>query len=52
MIQRYLKVGLRNITKNKGFFVLNAGGLTIGLTAVLLITLWVQSELNFNISLM
>lgn len=51
MIQRYLKVGLRNITKNKGFFVLNAGGLTIGLTAVLLITLWVQSELNFNTSL-
>ena len=51
MIQRYFKIGLRNITKNKGFFVLNAGGLIIGLTAVLLITLWVKSELNFNKSL-
>lgn len=51
MIQRYFKIGLRNITKNKGFFALNAGGLIIGLTAVLLITLWVKSELNFNKSL-
>lgn len=51
MIQRYLKVGLRNITKNKGFFLLNAGGLTIGLTALVLIGLWVHSELTYNSSL-
>ncbi|MFY0602604.1 MAG: ABC transporter permease [Flavobacteriaceae bacterium] len=48
MINRHFKIGLRSISKNKSFFALNAGGLVIGLTAVLLITLWVQSELNYN----
>jgi ABC-type antimicrobial peptide transport system permease subunit len=48
MIKTNIKIGFRNILKNKGFFALNAGGLTIGLTALLLIGLWVQSELNFN----
>lgn len=48
MITTHFKIGLRNITKNKGFFALNAGGLIIGLTAVILISLWVYSELNFN----
>lgn len=51
MILTSFKIGVRNIIKNKGFFALNAGGLIIGLTAVLLITLWVQSELNYNKSL-
>jgi len=51
MIARHFKIGLRNIIKNKGFFALNSGGLVIGLTAVLLITLWIQSELNYNKSL-
>jgi ABC-type antimicrobial peptide transport system permease subunit len=51
MINTHFKIGLRNIIKNKGFFVLNAGGLTVGLTAVLLISLWVHSELNYNKSL-
>ena len=48
MITTHFKIGLRNITKNKGFFALNAGGLIIGLTAVILISLWVYSELSFN----
>ncbi len=51
MIRTNLKIGFRNIIKNKGFFALNAGGLIIGLTAVLLISLWVHSELSFNRSL-
>lgn len=48
MINTHFRVGLRNIIKNKGFFALNAGGLIIGLTALLLISLWVYSELSFN----
>ncbi|MEM9680185.1 MAG: ABC transporter permease [Bacteroidota bacterium] len=48
MIKTNLKLGHRSIIKNRGFFALNAGGLIIGLTAVLLIGLWVSSELNYN----
>lgn len=51
MIFTHFKIGFRNIIKNKAFFLLNAGGLTIGLTAVLLISLWVHSELSYNSSL-
>ncbi|AXT19103.1 FtsX-like permease family protein [Flavobacteriaceae bacterium AU392] len=48
MIKTNLKIGFRSILKHKGFLALNAGGLIIGLTAVLLISLWVYSELSFN----
>ena len=48
MINTHFKIGFRNIIKNRGFFALNAGGLIVGLTAVLLISLWVRSELNYN----
>lgn len=48
MINTHFKIGFRNIIKNRGFFALNAGGLIVGLTAVLLISLWVQSELSYN----
>ncbi len=51
MIFAHFKIGFRNIIKNRVFFSLNAGGLTIGLTAVLLISLWVYSELSYNSSL-
>lgn len=51
MIRSNFKIGFRNIVKNRVFFSLNAGGLTIALTAVLLISLWVYSELTYNASL-
>ncbi len=51
MIKTNLRIGFRSIIKNKGFFALNAGGLIVGLTAVLLIGLWVHSEVSFNKSL-
>ncbi len=51
MIYSHFKIGLRNTIKNKGFFALNSGGLIVGLTAVLLTSLWVYNELNFNTSL-
>ena len=51
MIFTNFKIGLRNIVKNKGFFALNSGGLIVGLTAVLLVSLWVYSEVNYNKSL-
>ncbi|RZN82549.1 MAG: ABC transporter permease [Winogradskyella sp.] len=48
MIRKHFKIGIRNILKNKGFFGLNVGGLIIGLTSVILISLWVHSELSYN----
>lgn len=48
MIKTHFKIGIRNVLKNKGFFALNAGGLVIGLTSVILISLWVHSELSYN----
>lgn len=48
MIKTNLRIGIRNIIKNKSFLALNAGGLIVGLTAVLLISLWVHSELSYN----
>ena len=51
MIFAHFKIGFRNIIKNRVFFSLNAGGLTVGLTAVLLISLWAYSELSYNSSL-
>ena len=51
MLKTNFKIGVRNVIRNRSFFVLNAVGLTIGLTAVLLIALWVYGELSFNKSL-
>ena len=51
MIGTNFKIGFRNIFKNRGFFLLNAIGLIVGLTSVLLISLWVYGELSVNKSL-
>lgn len=48
MLGTNIKIGFRNISRNRRFFGLNAAGLTMGLTAVLLIALWVHSEFSFN----
>jgi putative ABC transport system permease protein len=48
MFQNYFKVALRNILKYKFFSAINILGMTIGLTACLLITLYVVDELSFD----
>ncbi|MGB2907246.1 MAG: ABC transporter permease, partial [Candidatus Aminicenantaceae bacterium] len=48
MIGSYLKIAMRNLLKNKTFSVLNIVGLAIGLTAFVLIALYVQHELSFD----
>jgi putative ABC transport system permease protein len=48
MIKNYLKIAWRNLIKNKASSVINVGGLAVGMTAVLLIGLWVWDELSFN----
>ncbi len=48
MIKNTLRLALRSIFKNKGFAFLNISGLAVGLTASLLIFLWIQDELSFE----
>jgi len=48
MIKNYLKIAYRNLWKNKVTSFINITGLAIGMTASILILLWVQNELNFD----
>lgn len=48
MFKNYLKVALRNLLKNKIYSLINISGLAIGMTATIMIGLWVNDELNYN----
>ncbi len=48
MFKNYLKVAFRNLTRYKGHFFINIAGLAIGMTACLLLFLWVQDELSYD----
>ncbi len=47
-MNHYFKVFYRNFTKNKRYATLNIVSLTVGLTASMLIMLWVLDELSFD----
>jgi putative ABC transport system permease protein len=48
MFKNYLKVAFRTMQRNKLFSVINVTGLTIGLTCVVLLVLWIQDELSYD----
>ncbi len=48
MLKNYLKVAVRNLTKRRIYALINILGLSIGLTAVLLIALNIKFERSFN----
>ena len=48
MIRNFFRVTLRSIARNKVFTFLNIAGLAIGMSASLLILLWVQDELSYD----
>src|SRR5688572_23846054 len=48
MIKNFFKLGLRNIIRHKGFSFINITGLSLGLTACLLIGLFVIDENKFD----
>jgi putative ABC transport system permease protein len=48
MLTNYFKVALRNILKHKFFSAINILGMTIGITACLLIILYIADELSFD----
>ena len=48
MLRNYLKIAWRNLSRNKVFTLINVLGLALGLTAVMLITLYVKDELSYD----
>lgn len=48
MLHNYLKTAWRSLMRNKSLTALNVAGLTMGMTAAVLIFLWVQNELSFD----
>lgn len=48
MFKNYLKIAWRNLLKNKGYSMINIGGLAIGLACFLLIAVFISNELSFD----
>ena len=48
MIHNFFRIAFRNISRHKGFTLINVLGLAVGLAASLLILLWVQDEMSFE----
>jgi putative ABC transport system permease protein len=48
MLRHYFLLAFRNFTKFKSIFVINLLGLSLGLTTVILISMWVKDELSIN----
>ncbi len=48
MYKNYLKTGWRNLLRNKGYSIINIGGLAAGMSVAILIGLWIQFEMSFD----
>jgi|SRR5690606_11318291 len=46
--KNYLKIGLRNLLRNKAYSAINIGGLAAGMSIAMLIGLWILDEFSFN----
>ncbi|HYK45189.1 MAG TPA: ABC transporter permease, partial [Parafilimonas sp.] len=48
MFRNYFKTALRNFQKNKILSLINLGGLSIGIAAVLLIGMYINDETSYD----
>ena len=48
MLRNYLKLALRNLSRQKAFSFINITGLAIGLACSMIILLWVRDELSYD----
>jgi len=48
MFRIYLILTLRDLLKNKGYFIINLLGLIIGITAFTLIVFWIKTETSYD----
>jgi ABC-type antimicrobial peptide transport system permease subunit len=51
MLRNYLRVAIRNLTRNRFSAAINIGGLAVGMAVAVLIGLWVFDELSFDRSI-
>lgn len=48
MLKSYLIISLRNLLKNRVYTIINVIGLTVGISSVILILLYVQDEISYD----
>lgn len=48
MLRNYLKIGFRNLIRQKAFSLINIIGLAIGLACSILIFLWIKNETSYD----
>jgi putative ABC transport system permease protein len=48
MLKNYFTIAWRNLRNSKMYSAINIGGLAVGMTVALLISLWINSEISFN----
>lgn len=48
MLTNYLKLTFRYLRSNKGYFLINLLGLTIGIASFILIVLWMRTETSYD----
>ena len=48
MLKNYLLISVRSLWKNRVYSVINVFGLAVGLTAAVLLMLWVQDERSYD----
>ncbi|HEV9036084.1 MAG TPA: ABC transporter permease, partial [Puia sp.] len=51
MFKNYLRIALRNLTRNRFSSIINIGGLAIGMAVSILIGLWVYMHFSYNRSI-
>lgn len=49
MLKNYLKISLRSIKRNKGHSIINIFGLAVGMASCILVFLWIQDELSYDL---
>lgn len=48
MYRSYFKIGWRNLLHNKGYSLINIGGLAVGMSVAMMIGMWIYDELSFD----
>jgi putative ABC transport system permease protein len=48
MLRNYIRIGIRTLTKHKGYTLINVFGLTVGFASVILILLYVNDEVGYD----
>src|SRR5258706_10160095 len=48
MLQNYLKIGLRNLARNKAYSAINILGLALGVACCLLLSLYIMDEVSYD----